>query len=290
MPLDNTYYVENLHAVNLYVTGNVTLPNGSITQAEVSNGYVDLSSTQTVGGAKTLTGLLTGVAATFTGRLTVTGSGGINPQWFNALDYGAVADGATNDALAIANAITACKNAGGGNVYLPRGAAGNYRLALAVPAVTTTAITSPATGGSYTVSLNAAVPYGYYFISDGVHAAYGCVTAGGGSTTITFLVSNDGSAGTIAIGAQLYLLGLLMMPGVSFITEPSVTLSGNRFRTIRLQLRWRTLRNRAYHLVRCRCWNSDASVNGWRRGHASRLKLVCGLYGERNCVLRTRRA
>ena len=48
---------------------------------------------------------------------------------YNVTDYGAVADGASNDAAAIQSAIDACALAGGGTVYLPSGTYfvnGNY--------------------------------------------------------------------------------------------------------------------------------------------------------------------
>lgn len=42
-------------------------------------------------------------------------------NWYSVRDYGAVADGVTDDRAAIAAAITACTAAGGGCVYFPRG-------------------------------------------------------------------------------------------------------------------------------------------------------------------------
>lgn len=77
---------------------------GSTTQ-----NFVDLSSTQTVAGAKI-----------FSSTVTVPGGTVAPSDWFNVKAYGAAGDGVTNDTTAIQNAINAA-SATYGTVYFPAG-------------------------------------------------------------------------------------------------------------------------------------------------------------------------
>ena len=152
-------------------------------------------------------------------------AGGINPQWYNALDYGAKADGVTNDASALLSAITAAVSAGGGVVYLPKGATGTYFLEQ-VSFGTLTSSSTSALGTFPVLATSVALPYGHYYISDGTHTIQGSVTSGGGTTAPTLFITTT-TGGTVAAGATITLIGISQRPSVSFIMEPSTQLLGN---------------------------------------------------------------
>jgi hypothetical protein len=88
----------------------------------------DLQANNLTSTGSTTTATLTSGAATFSSTLSaptaeITAKGGtlVPTTFYNVKVFGAMGDGATDDATAIQAAITACYNAGGGTVYVPNG-------------------------------------------------------------------------------------------------------------------------------------------------------------------------
>lgn len=111
------------------IASNTAVPPTQFHVADVSSGYQQeiITVTNVAGSTWTVTRGAEGTATVahqngFTiSQVVSAGDMWSMPQYFNVRAYGAVGNGSTDDTTAIQSALTACRIAGGGTVYVPEG-------------------------------------------------------------------------------------------------------------------------------------------------------------------------